>query len=115
MRTKFLGVVGVVVTMSMLATSPAFAKFPKKGKGTPAPIAPDTNDKITALHLTAISITVGATHQAKEFKITPSTQIIVNGQVAQLSSLAVGMDVSVTPTPNDATTAATIDAKTHKR
>lgn len=99
--------------MSILAVSPAHAGYPKKKKGTPTPAAVDTNDKITALHLTSIMITVAATHQGKEYKVNPATKITVNGQAAQLSGLAVGMDVSVTPAPNDPTTAATIDAKSH--
>lgn len=101
------------LTMSILAVSPALARSYPKKKGSPTPAPVDTNDKITALHLTSIMITVAATHQGKEYKINPATRITVNGQPAQLSGLAVGMDVSVTPAPNDPTTAAAIDAKTH--
>lgn len=97
--------------LSILATSPALAGYPKKSKEKPTPSAGYTNDKITALHLTSIMVTVAATHQGKEFKINPATKITVNGQPGTLSSLAVGMDVNVTATPNDPTTAAAIDAK----
>jgi hypothetical protein len=100
--------------MSILATSPASAGYPKKSKDKSTPAAVDRNDKITALHLTSVMITVAATHQGKEYKITPATKYTVNGQPGTLSSLAVGMDVSVTPAPNDPTTAAAIDAKSRR-
>jgi uncharacterized Zn-binding protein involved in type VI secretion len=99
--------------MSILAASSAFAGYPKKSKGSPTPAA-DTNDKITALHLTSIMITVAATHQGKEYKVTSATKVTINGQPAAFNGLAVGMDVNVTLAPNDATTAAAIDAKTRR-
>ena len=114
-KTPLLLLICATMMMSILAASPALAKYPKKSKGTPTPAAVDTNDKITAMHLTSIMITVAATHQGKEYKITPATKITVNGQPAALNGLAVGMDVSVTPAPNDATSAAAIDAKSAKR
>lgn len=101
-----------ILCMSILPASSARAGgYPKKSKGSPTPVAGYTNDKITALHLTSIMITVAATHQGKEYKVTPATKITVNGQPGTLSSLAVGMDVNITPAPNDSTTAAAIDAK----
>jgi hypothetical protein len=84
----------------------------KSKKSTPAPSA-DPHDRITAVHLTSIAISVFATHSGKEYKVTPATKITVNGQPAQLSGLATGMDVVVTPAP-DGVTAATIDAKTRR-
>jgi pectin methylesterase-like acyl-CoA thioesterase len=97
--------------LSVAVSTPA--KFSKSKKSTPAPAA-DTSDKITAVHLTSITINVYATHAAKEYKVTPATKITVNGQPAQLNGLATGMTVVVAPAP-DGVTAATIDAKTPKR
>src|SRR5437764_2857889 len=85
----------------------------KSKKSTPAPAA-DTSDKITAVHLMSITINLYATHAAKEYKVTPATKITVNGQPAQLSGLATGMNVVVAPAA-DGVTASTIDAKTPKR
>ena len=78
------------------------------------PMAVDTSDKITALHLTSITVTIYTTHQSKEYKVTPATKITVNGRPGALSSLATGMDVTVT-TAADLTVAATIDAKSPVR
>ena len=97
----------LAVTVSTEATGKS------KKKSTPAPAA-DTSDRITAVHLTSISINVFATHAAKEYRVTPATKITVNGQPAQLNGLATGMDVVVSLAP-DGVTAATIDAKTPKR
>ena len=82
-----------------------------KKKSTPAP---ETSDKITAIYLTSITINTYTTHAAKEFKVTPATKITVNGAPSQLSGLATGMDVVVTPA-SDGITAATIEAKTRPR
>ena len=73
----------------------------------------DTSDRISAIHLTSITINIYATQSAKEYKVTPATKIAVNGRPAQLNGLATGMDVVVTPAP-DGVTAATIDARTHR-
>ena len=93
-----------------LAPPLALAKSKKKS---PTP-APDTADKITAVHLTSIAVSLYTTHQAKEYKVTPATKITVNGQPSQLNGLATGMSVLVTPAP-DGVTAVAIDAKTSKR
>ena len=90
----------------------AQAKDWKSKKSTPAPSA-DTHDRITAVHLTAITINLFATHSAKEYKVTSATKITVNGQPSQLSGLATGMDVVITPSA-DGVTAAAIDAKTRR-
>jgi len=74
----------------------------------------DTSDRITAVHLTSITIHVYATHAGKEYKVTPATKITVNGQPAQLNGLVTGMDV-VVALAADGVNAATIDAKTAKR
>src|SRR5438105_11342527 len=97
----------------LIGSSPLMDAKSKSKKSTPAPAA-DTSDKITAVHLMSITINLYATHAAKEYKVTPATKITVNGQPSQLSGLATGMDVVVTPAP-DGVTAATIDAKTPKR
>ena len=95
-----------------LFLSIGFSTEAKSKKSTPPPV--DTSDKITAVHLTSITINLYATHAAKEYKVTPATKIVANGQPAQLSGLATGMDVVVTPAP-DGVTAVTIDAKTARR
>jgi hypothetical protein len=101
---------GFLVSSSAQA---AGSKSKSSKKATPAPAA-DTSDKITAVHLASITINLFATHAGKEYKVTPATKITVNGQPSQLSGLATGMDVVVTPAP-DGVTAASIDAKTPKR
>lgn len=83
-----------------------------KKKSTPAS-ALDTSDRITALHLTSITVTLFANHQSKEYQVTPATKVTVNGQPSQFSGLATGMDVTVTSA--DGITAAGIDAKTPRR
>ena len=85
----------------------------KSKKSTPAPPV-DTSDRITALHLTSITVTIYATHAAKEYKVTPATKITVNGQPAQLSGLGTGMNVVVVAAP-DGVTAAAIQATSAKR
>lgn len=99
---------------ALLATAVSPMNAASRGrKSAPRPSAPvDTNDRITALHLTSVVVTIAATHEAKEYRITPATKITINGQPGTLSGLAVGMDVNVTTSPNEPTTAATIDAKT---
>ena len=69
---------------------------------------------ITAIYLTSITINTYTTHAAKEFKVTPSTKITVNGTPSQLSGLTTGMNVVVTPA-SDGVTAATIEAQTRPR
>ena len=105
----------IVVTLALVIGSPPSvqAAGKSKKKSTPAPAA-DTSDRITAVHLTSISIHVYATNAGKEYKVTPATKITVNGQPAQLNGLATGMDVVVVQAP-DGVTAANIDAKTAKR
>jgi hypothetical protein len=107
---KFLPMILAAVVAAVFSVS---AQAASKKKSTPAPAA-DTSDKITAVHLTSISISVFATHSAKEYKVTPATKITVNGQPAQLNGLATGMSVVVAPAP-DGVTAAAVDAKTPKR
>jgi hypothetical protein len=107
-------ILSIVTTLCLLlAVTVSTQAAGKSKKKTPAPAA-DTSDRITAVHLTSISINVYATHAAKEYKVTPATKITVNGQPAQLNGLATGMDVVVVPAP-DGVTAANIDAKTAKR
>ena len=83
-----------------------------KKKSTPAPVT-DTSDKISAVHLASIVVSVHSPPSSKEYKVTPATKITVNGQPAQLSGLATGMNVVVALAP-DGVTAAAIDAKTAK-
>ena len=106
---KILPVILATVALLIGTIPSAQAKDWKSKKSTPAPAA-DTHDRITAVHLTSITINLFATHSAKEYKVTPATKITVNGQPSQLNGLATGMDVAVTPAA-DGVTAATIDAK----
>jgi hypothetical protein len=107
---KFLPIILALVIGGLFSIN---AQGASKKKSTPAP-ATDTSDKITAVHLTSISINLYATHSAKEYKVTPATKITVNGQPAQLNGLATGMSVVVVAAP-DGVTAVVIDAKTPKR
>jgi hypothetical protein len=110
MKKLFL-ITAFVSAILLTTTAPGLA-WSKSKKGSPTPAAaPDTSDKITAVHLTSIIINLYATHAAKEYKVTPETKITVNGQAGTISNLATGMDVVVTPAPNNPTAAATIDAK----
>jgi hypothetical protein len=103
----------IVATLFLIIGTPPSVQAKSKKK-TPTPAA-DTSDKITAVHLTSITINLYATHAGKEYKVTPATKITVNGQPAQLNGLATGMNVIVTAAPDNPTVAATIDAKTPKR
>jgi hypothetical protein len=114
---RFLPIVAAFLVSALLlpitgAPSSMFAAGKSKKKTSPTP-EPDTSDRITSVHLTSITINVFATHSQKEFKVAPATRITVNGQPSQLSGLATGMDVTVTPAA-DGVTAAVIDAKTPK-
>jgi hypothetical protein len=95
-----------IAFMSLPATTTLAKGKPKKT--TPIPV--DTNDKISAVHLTAITVSVYATHSSKEYKVTPATKITVNGKPGTLSGLATGMNVTVS-TGTDPTAATAIDAK----
>ena len=109
---KFLPIIAAFLVSALLLPVTTFAAGKSKKKG-PTPSA-DTADKITAVHLTSVTINVFATHAQKEFKVTLATKITVNGQPSQLNGLTTGMDVLVTPAP-DGLTAVAIDAKTPKR
>ena len=112
---KTLFTLFVVLAFIAGGISPADAAG-RPRKSSPKPAAPvDTNDRISALSLTSVIVTIAATHQSKEYKVNTATRITVNGQPNNLSGLAVGMDVGVTTLPNDPTTAANIDAKTVKK
>jgi hypothetical protein len=93
---------------SMTLSTEAAGK--KSKKSTPAPVT-DTSDKISAVHLASITVSVHSPPSSKEYKVTPATKITVNGQPGQLSGLATGMAVVVAPAA-DGVTATTIDAKT---
>ena len=105
----------VAVLSIMMSTTPASAGGRSSKKKPPAGAAVDQNDRITALHLTSVTVTLSSTHQSVEYKVNPATKITVNGQPAQLSGLAAGMDIKVTTAPNDPTSAVAIDATTAKK
>jgi hypothetical protein len=77
------------------------------------PTKVDTNDRISAIGLTSITVAVFSPSGSKQYKIVPATKITANGKPATISNLATGMDVTVT-TAADPTVAATIDAKSPK-
>lgn len=103
----------VLITVVSMSILPAhISARGRKPSASPRPTAAiSTSDHITATSLTSIIVNVYTTHQAKEYKVTPTTKITVNGRPTALQDLAVGMDVTVTTLPNDQTTAATIEAK----
>jgi hypothetical protein len=109
---KFLPMIAAILAAASLAPSAILAGAKSK-KSAATPLPAETSDRITAVHLTSIAINLFATHSAKEYKVTPATRITVNGQPSQLSGLATGMEVVVTPAA-DGVTAATIDAKTRR-
>ncbi len=90
----------------------AWEKKSKSKKSTPAAV--DTSDKISAVHLASITVSIHSPSASKEYKVTPATKITVNGEPKTLHDLATGMNVSVT-LATDPTVAATIDAKSAKR
>lgn len=96
-----------------LPITPAMAWDKKSKSKKPAPEV-STSDKISAVHLTSITISVHSPPASKEYKVTPATKITVNGESKMLRDLATGMDVSVT-TGSDPTAAVTIDAKSPKK
>jgi hypothetical protein len=106
-----LALLFVIASVSIPPTTLAWGS--KSKKSAPAPTV-DTSDKISAVHLASIIVSIHSPPASKEYKVTPTTKITVNGQPGTLSSLATGMDVTVTTTP-DGLTATTIDAKTPKR
>src|ERR1051326_3198990 len=112
-------VFSVILCTLLLAILPANAHAKGKKSSSASPrataTAVDTNDRITALSLTSVIITVYATHQSKEYKVTPATKFSVNGRAATLNDLTTGLDVMVTTLPNDPTTASIVDAKTPAR
>jgi ABC-type sulfate transport system permease subunit len=99
----------LLLTVFLSVPTVTLAKGFKSKKSTPAPVA-DTSDKISAVHLASITVSVHSPPASKEYKVLPATKITVNGQPGALSGLATGMDVVVTTAP-DGVTAATVDAK----
>jgi hypothetical protein len=108
---KFLPIIAAVLAAALFLPPKTFAAGKSK-KVTPA--LNDLSDKISAVHLTSITVSVHSPAASKEYKVTPATKIIVNGQPSQLSGLATGMSVVVTPSP-DGSTAVAIDAKAPRR
>jgi hypothetical protein len=109
---KLLLLTIVLSAALLLPAAPAIAK--SKSKKTAPAATVSTTDKISAVHLTSITVSVHSPPTSKQYKVTPATKITVNGQPGTLSSLATGMEVSVT-TATDPTTAETIDAKSAKK
>jgi hypothetical protein len=72
-----------LLIIALIAASPV--AMGKSKKSTPVPV--DTSDRIAALHLTSITVTIYATHQSKEYKVLPATKITANGQPVALTAL----------------------------
>jgi hypothetical protein len=103
--------IGAVLLIAATVSFPMVTQAKSKSKkSTPAP-AVDTSDKISAVHLASITVSLHSPPASKEYKVTPATKITVNRQPAELSRLATGMSVVVASAP-DGVTAVTIDAKT---
>ena len=113
MKILFSALAALFVIASVSIPPTTLAWGSKSKKSAPA-AAIDTSDKITSIHLTSISVTIYSTHAAKEYKVTPATKITVNGQPGTLSTLATGMDVTIS-TASDPTVAATIDARSPQK
>src|SRR3954454_21554918 len=110
---SFITLLSAVFLVALVAVAPvdSFAGGKPKKKSTPVPI--DTNDKITAVHLTSVTVNIFANQKAQEYKVGPQTKITVNGIDAKLSNLTTGMDVTVKAAA-DGVTAESIEAKTPK-
>jgi hypothetical protein len=96
--------------LAVFAATPDIAVAGWKKIKPPPKAEADTSDRITALHVGSITVTLYSTHASKEYKVTPATKITVNGAPAAFSSLSTAMTVVVTAEA-DGRTAATIDAK----
>jgi len=108
---KFLPILAAVLAAALVFPPQTFA-VGKSKKATPTPI--DISDKISAVHLTSITVSVHSPPTSKEYKVTPATKIVVNGQPSQLSGLGTGMSVVVAAAAAGVTAIA-IDAKTPRR
>ena len=98
--------------LCLSATTTLEAKPPYKGKKKgPTTVPVDTNDRISVVHLSSITVHHASSQQSKEYQITPQTKITINGSEGKLSGLTTGMDVTVTTAPNSSA-AETIEAKT---
>jgi len=105
--------IGAAVLIGAAVSIPMVTEAKSKSKKTTPVPATDITDKISAVHLASIIVSVHSPPASKEYKVAPATRITVNGRPAQLSGLATGMDV-VVASAADGGTAATIDAKTAK-
>jgi Tfp pilus assembly major pilin PilA len=103
-----LSLLATCIAVAALILGPVSSHGASKKKKPETP-AVDTSDRITAVHLGSITVTVFANHMAKEYQVTPATRITVNGAPATRNNLATGMSVVVTAA--DGRTAETIDAK----
>ncbi len=112
MKTLFKLLLVSAITVTFVAPIDAASRK----KASPRPTAEvDMHDRITALHLASVTVTLSTTHESKEYQVNSATRVTINGQPGDLKGLAVGMDVKVTTAPNQPTIAATIDAKTVKK
>jgi hypothetical protein len=94
-----------VLIFSLAMVSPAFAKK----KATPTP---DNEPRIVEISPLSITISIGKSGEDHQtFYIAKDTKITLNGAPATTDNLLAGMIAKVTPSPSDAKTAASIDAK----
>src|SRR4051794_7510806 len=86
--------------LSLSTTTTTLAgKPPSKGKKKQT-VAVDTNDRISVVHLSSITVNHVSTQSSKEYQITPQTKITINGMEGKISGLTTGMDVTVTTAAN---------------
>ncbi len=112
MKRFFILLSALLLALAVIPANTASAKPPYKGKKKgPTTVPVDTNDRISVVHLSSITVHQASNQQSKEYQITPQTKITVNGVEGKLSNLTTGMDVTVTTAPNSSA-AETIEAKT---
>ena len=110
MKILSITIAGLAFLLAAPVSTQAKDSKSKKNAATPQP---ETSDRITALHLTSITLMLYSTHQGKEYRVTPQTAVSIDGQPSAFSNLATGMLVTVASP--DGFTAATIDAHSAKK
>ena len=114
---KFFSIASVLLIAAFVCITPTntlAGKPPKGKKKGPTTVPVDTNDRISAVHLSSITVNVFSAQKQQEYQVTPQTKITINGAEGKLSGLTTGMDVTVTTAPDKPTVATTIEAKTAK-
>jgi hypothetical protein len=111
MKTTTTTIAALFSALLLAAAPSSVYGWGKKNSGKKKETEVNTSDRITALHLSSITVTVYSTHASKEYRVTPATRVTINGNPGNFSGLSTGMDVTVTPGA-DPGVAAAIEAKT---